>query len=239
MTTMPTQAPTAIGVVGGLGPLASAEFVQRVYQLHRADRDQDMPPLVLLSDPTFPDRTSNLLAGDDEELLKRLCDALAELVRMGASEIVICCVTIHHLLDRVPPELRARVVSLLDVVYEELARRTGPHLLLCTTGTRQLGVFERHPAWTACQDRLVLPDEDDQARVHEVIYRLKAHQRPAEVVPLLNGLMDRRGVSAMIAGCTEFHLVSSEYADGSAGHGYECLDPLDVLARRFAGGATS
>jgi aspartate racemase len=90
------------GILGGMGPLASAEFVSSIYRETFSGREQQAPRVLLLSDPTIPDRTECLLNGDHEMLLERLAAGVGQLVLMGATRIVICCMTIHPLVPRLP-----------------------------------------------------------------------------------------------------------------------------------------
>src|ERR1041385_7963248 len=117
-----------LGIVGGLGPLASAEFLKTVYEYGIGENEQDAPMVLMYSDPTFPDRTDAFLAGESELLLTRLTGALQCLADAGASRFVICCMTIHHLLPSLPVHLGARVISMLDVIFDNLERSRGRHL---------------------------------------------------------------------------------------------------------------
>lgn len=56
-----------LGVLGGMGPLASAEFVNTVYRLNMTEPEQQAPALVLRSDPSIPDRTAAILSGDTQD----------------------------------------------------------------------------------------------------------------------------------------------------------------------------
>src|ERR1041384_241103 len=97
-TTMNTQiGKPVLGVLGGMGGLASAEFVKTVYELSGeiCRREQDGPVVVMYSDPAFPDRTEAFLRGETKPILTKLIDALELLRGMGASQFVICCMTIH------------------------------------------------------------------------------------------------------------------------------------------------
>src|SRR5581483_3880188 len=80
-----------LGILGGMGPLASAEFLSTLYRLNLVEPEQDAPNCVLLSDPSFPDRTEAILAGDTRELARRLEASLQELLRQGTDRIVIAC----------------------------------------------------------------------------------------------------------------------------------------------------
>src|SRR5262245_32754287 len=125
-----------LGILGGMGPLASAEFLQTLYRWNIVEPEQDAPACVLLSDPSFPDRTEAILSGSTGALAERLTRALEELCRMGADRILIACVTIHHVLPEVPEPLQRKVISLIDLAVEEALAAPRPRLLLATVGTR-------------------------------------------------------------------------------------------------------
>lgn len=222
-----------LGVLGGMGPLASAEFVKTVYECsgRAREREQEAPALVVYSDPTMPDRTTALRAGGDEVLLGRLTEALELLSRLGASRIVICCMTIHYLLPRLRPELRGRVIPLTDVILARLRLIRGRHLLVCSNGTREMRLFEGHGRWAQCADHVVFPDEADQHRIHELIYEVKRNRAVNRTASYLQSLLDKYRVESFIAGCSEIHLVAKRFMGGGAGRkGYGCVDPFLILA---------
>jgi aspartate racemase len=236
MSTEP-GAPSAsvFGVVGGMGPLASAEFVKTVYEFGLRGREQDSPTVFLYSDPTFPDRTDAFLRGEEEALLAQLATAVGRLSEMGASRIVLCCMTIHHLLPRLAPDARRKIWSLLDVIADGFAASDRRHLLVCSTGTRRLRLFENHPRWELFRERLVLPEEEDQERIHrELIYPIKLNPDVGTLLPLLELMLEKYRVDSFVAGCSEIHLLAKQYA-ARGGRGV-CLDPLTIIAREMAGG---
>src|SRR5689334_22249112 len=89
------------GVLGGMGPYASAEFLKTIYRTAGCDLEQDAPVVMVYSDPGFPDRTAALLSGRRQMLADRLEESLGILSSMGADRIVICCTTIHAVLPDV------------------------------------------------------------------------------------------------------------------------------------------
>lgn len=222
-----------LGVLGGMGPLASAEFLRTIYQCGLREREQESPIVLLYSDPTVPDRTEALLGGDHDALLKGLSESLSRLFDFGVSKVVVCCVTAHYLLGKLPAHLSRRVISLLDVVFAHLAGSRERHLLVCTNGTRQLRIFQNHPAWESLKHYVVLPDEADQDLIHrEIIYGIKKNRGLGEVQPLLESLLAKYEVTSFIAGCTEIHLIAKQLTDGRNAHGqFSCLDPLTLLAQ--------
>ena len=224
------------GVVGGLGPLASAEFLKTVYEYGIGECEQDAPIVLMYSDPTFPDRTDSFLAGESELLLARLTAALQRLSDAGASRFVIYCMTIHYLLPRLPPHLRARVVSLLDVIFINLKRQPRRHLLLCSNGTRWLELFQQHSQWEQHKSETVLPGAEDQDTIHrELIYPIKKRPDFRRLRPLLETLLRRYEVDSFIAGCSEIHVLAKHLVfNGGDRIGYGCLDPLMIIAREWS-----
>src|SRR5436305_923357 len=105
-----------LGILGGMGPLASAELLVNLYRLNLREPEQKTPSCVVLSDPTFPDRTEAILAGSVEVLAERLEQALRALLDQGADRIVIACVTIHYVLPLIPEPLRLTVISLIGLM---------------------------------------------------------------------------------------------------------------------------
>jgi aspartate racemase len=235
--TAPDRRPV-LGIVGGMGPLASAELLATIYRENLPEREQLAPRCLLLSDPTFPDRTEAILSGSADalaELGRRLAGAVASLLGQGADRVVIACFTVHRVLPELPEELRRRVVSLVDLVVEELARDQGqapglPRLLLVTTGSRRGGVFTSHPGWPAVAASVRELSDDDQGELHDLLYRLKSGEDPATAVPRVADLEERYGAGGSIFGCTELHLLQRHLAPERR---ERVIDPLWTVARRI------
>jgi aspartate/glutamate racemase len=82
-------------------------------------------------------------------------------------KILICCVIAHYLLPEIPDELRARVISLVDLII--VAQRK--QLLLCTNATRQLNIFQLSNRWQDASKFVVLPEAAEQSAIHDLIYQ--------------------------------------------------------------------
>jgi aspartate racemase len=226
-----------LGVLGGMGPVASAEFLKTIYEYSEGEREQEFPVVFVYSDPTFPDRTDAFLKGEEEVVLRQLVKALQALVQMDASKIVICCMTIHHLLPRLSPELADRIISLLDVIADHLPRTEKKHLLICSSGTRRFRLFENHKQRAVFEDYLIFPSEEDQEWIHrDLIYPIKKTPDPRSLLPLLDSLLAKYGVDSFAAGCSEIHVLSKHLAAASNGQQakYGCIDPLAIIARQAA-----
>ncbi len=218
------------GILGGLGPLASASFLQTIYEQYTGLAEQELPTCLMISDPIFPDRTSRLLRGEYEELTERLEAALSNLVAMGADRLCIACVTIHAVLPRIADPVRERVTSLLDVVAQEILAREKPQLLACTRGTYELRIFQDISPEVA--QWLVVPDTEDQEAIHQLIYRIKAGATLEAPWAQLRSLLDKYEVGSFVAGCTELHLLTRRLPPGDD---LSFIDPLDLVARKLLG----
>jgi aspartate racemase len=223
----------SIGVFGGMGPLASSAFVQAIYGMYRGRLEQETPQVFLYSNPRIEDRTATFLGGRDcAPLLRQLEEGIERLLAQGADQVVICCVTMHYLLPRVAPDLRVRVVSLIDTVFEELALSRGRTLLACTAGSSKLRLFHDHPAWQRFADRMAVLDDREQQELHESMYRVKRDHDIEPLVEVVHRLAMRHRVSAVVAGCTELHLLSPEHGSNALNQQFEIIDPLAAIARR-------
>lgn len=226
---------TLLGIVGGLGPLASAAFVRTIYE-------HAQPRLALWSDPNILDQTASLSSGLDDAAGDQLAVAVDKLLEAGATHIVLCCIVAHALTGALSERGRDRLVSLISVIDRELAAAGEPHLMVGTSSARAAGVF------SGCRtDLLVYPGEADQAAIHDLIYRLKEGGTPAGAAESLAGLRRRYGVAGLIFGCTELHLLTRQLGGGglrgvappdrhSAVHpdAGNIIDPLLSIARRMA-----
>ena len=222
-----------LGILGGLGPLASAEFVSTVYEVNCYGVEQTYPICVLYSDPSFPDRTDAILSGNETDMVNALTVALQSLSYLGVDKIVICCFTAHHFLSKLPPELHQKIISLIDIAVEGLLLSPKRYLLLCTNGARKAGIFQNHKNWQFVEPYIVLPDEQDQLAVHDLIYQVKVGKLSDAHLEYIDKLSKKYNVDSFIAGCTEIHLLTKKLLKEGHQKNYSIEDPLMSLALNF------
>ena len=222
------------GVLGGMGPLASAEFVNSIYDSCVSEREQTLPVVLMISDPSFPDRSEAIINGNEPALRRHLRARLEELVALGSTRLVICCVTAHCLVPRLPSALSQKVVSLVNTIVNEVAHRGGVHLMLCSKGTRHVKLFESHPRWREVNSNVLMPDDADQREVHKIIYDVKRGRAEQRHLTFITSLMRKYQADSIIAACTEFH-VSMKYGRLWRAGTPECIDPLSTIAAKIAG----
>jgi aspartate racemase len=226
---------TALAIIGGMGPLASAAFLQTIYERHGVEREQEQPDVVLYSLSSMPDRTSTILGGQEDLLLARLVAALEQVERFAPTAIVLCCVTSHHFLPRLSAESRRKIRSLTDTALRSLIARGERAILLASKVTYESRVFEESPLYAAAEPLIVRPAPDDREQVYGMIYDdLKKGLRVRETSAAIAAMMERYKVGAFIAGCTEFHLVTRHLREqGIAAPSF--VDPLMTIADELTG----
>ncbi len=220
------------GVLGGMGPLASAEFVRSIYEEAVSGPEQNCPIVFLLSDPTVPDRTECFLNGQEDLLLEAFSQKVSQLVAWGATKLIVACFTIHPLIPRLPEDWQKKIISLVDLTLEAVIASRRKHLLICTTGSRKMRLFEQHRLWGEARSQIVFPGDDDQARIHQMIYEIKSNHHDARHINLVEDLLARYEVGSYIAGCTEIHILAKQHEQASGRDRRTfCIDALtEVLS---------
>ena len=223
-----------LGVVGGMGPLASAEFVTRLYKYFSYSvTEQSAPFVIQYSNPAIPDRSLNFLKGETQCVYDGLMEALEVLRNSGATKYVICCFTMHHIISLLPQYYQDRIISLVDVVVEQVLQEEGRFLFLSTTGTRKMKIMEAHSDWDRIKHKICFMNDKHQEMLHGFIYKYLKRGVPAiSVGGRILSIVEKYNVDGFIAGCTEMHLVTNLGKDDTSFfRPYRIIDPLDIIAK--------
>ncbi|MBZ9814363.1 aspartate/glutamate racemase family protein [Mesorhizobium sp. CA7] len=219
-----------LGIIGGLGPLASADFYFKLTRMTEALRDDEHVPSVILSVPQLPDRTEAIMAGHDGPLAP-LHAAVATLNAFGVSCIAMPCNTAHHWYDRLAANSRAEIIHIGDAVVAEIRRSLdqGRVANLATRGTLVSG-FYQHRISAAGFDLCLPQDAEFQERVDSAIMLVKAGsiaEAAAETERALH-LAQMAGADVALLGCTELSVVAASLNDPA---GVLVIDSNAALAR--------
>lgn len=228
-----------LGIVGGIGPAATVDFMQKIVRHTAADRDQDHIRLIVDHNPQIPDRTANLVANGTDPTLA-LYSACKRLEASGASAVAMPCNTAHAYVERIQPNLATPIVNMLTETVRHIATYCQGHDnvgLLATSGTIASRVY--HDAARGSPFDVIVPDDAHQAEVMDAIYGSRGVKagytegRCKESLLIALAHLVRRGASVVILGCTELPLVLPEHAAFDvAGRTVVLLDPTAILARR-------
>jgi aspartate racemase len=218
-----------LGVLGGMGPLASAHFMLRLTMLTPAERDPDHIPTVLWSDPRVPDRTQGRLAGGADPL-PWLLRGVRALRQAGCGAIAIPCNTAHGWYE----EMAAEGVPILHIVAAAAAalRKVAPEGtvgVMGTAGTLAMRLYQdrlERQGW-----RCIIPTEAEMAsQVTPAIAEVKANRVSEAYAPLaaVARSLAGRGARAVVLGCTEIPL--GIQAGDWRSLGIPLVDTIDALA---------
>lgn len=217
-----------LGVIGGLGPMATVYFLQLVTQMSQAGTDQEHMEILLHSNPRIPDRTGYILDRSRESPLPMMIQTGQGLAAQGAELIAIPCVTAHYFRKQLEEALKAPIIDALGetalCLKDAGISRAG---IMATDGTIACGLFQDVLIRQGIE--CVLPDKENQAQVMSLIYDEVKAGKPADVAKLeaVSGQLFREGAEVALLACTELSLVKRDF---SLGTGY--LDVLEVLARK-------
>lgn len=215
-----------LGVLGGMGPAASAEFMRLMAAKAPASKDQEHPRIILYSNPGTPDRTAYLL-GKGENPEPYLIEGLKTLSGWGADILAVTCNTAHYYIDRFRSKLDKPVVHIIDeTVRESRARSAEGAWLTATLGTMKAGIYQKHAKDSGY--RFFIPSEDLQPAIHEVTDLVKAGKFE-ESGKLFREVCEKLWAVKrvpVVAGCTEIP-IAYEYT----GLPKEmCISSLEALA---------
>ncbi|MBO8154598.1 amino acid racemase [Thermovirga sp.] len=133
-----------LGILGGMGPAATAEFLRLLSIMAPAKKDQEHPKIYLLSNPQIPDRTQAIL-GNGPDPYESIKEGLDTLVQWGADLLAVPCNTAHFFIDKManflPVPLVHIVISTLDEAIQKDKRGAW---LLATEGTIKTGLYDTH-----------------------------------------------------------------------------------------------
>jgi aspartate racemase len=221
-----------IGILGGMGPEATADLFHKIIKNTEATKDQDHLRILVDNNPKIPDRTPAML-GSGRSPLPMMIETARNLGRAGADFIVIPCVSAHYFIAELRERIAIPVISIIDEVADEVerrlpgARRVG---LMATTGTIRTGPFQDRLR-EAGVEILVPPPEDQENLVMSAIYGasgIKAGflspENRRKILRASQALIEK-GAQGIIGGCTEIPLVIQE-------HDLEVpfFDSLNILA---------
>lgn len=214
---------TKLGILGGMGPLATNYLYNKLITNVRVKKDQDHINMVILNDPQIPDRTDYILDHSKPNPLLPLIEGCKVLENAGCDLIAIPCNTSHYFLDEVIPKISAKIVSLVELTTKYLLKNNITEVcLLATKGTIVSKVYEN--SFVANNIRCVHLTDDEIEKTMAVIYDIKKNLLNADVIEFYNIVNKYQTLTQkVVLGCTELSLLDKKmYADF-------LVDPLDLL----------
>lgn len=224
--------PFLLGVLGGMGPLATLDFQHKLLEATPAESDQQQLPSVVWNVPQVADR-QKALAGLGPSPLPQLLHGIEKLNQAGASHIVIACNTAHHWYDALSRASAAPLLHIVDATLESLVAQKPQRVgIIATKGTLEAGWFQRGLAAQGIRALEPTPEELAEWFVPGC-YAVKRGQlrEGGERLSRLADALLARGAEQLILACTEVPVALRAVATSSLA---QSIDPARALAQRCA-----
>lgn len=198
-----------LGLLGGMGPGATADVLAKIVEVTPATRDQDHIPIMVRSVPQIPDRSDALL-GRGPSPQDALVEGARSLRAAGADFLAIACNTAHHWYEPVRRAAGVPVIHIAEAVLHDLRpiAPDGPIGLLATAGTLRSGFYQQVLGEAGYQPRT--PDARLQAEsVDRAIALGKAGRWPEarRAIDAAVQMLREAGADVIVLACTELPMI--------------------------------
>lgn len=221
----------SLGVIGGMGPMATSVFFEKVIENTDAHRDQDHINMVILNHATLPDRTTAILNNTEKTFLNSIKKDIKLLEAAGVSNIAIPCNTAHYFYDNLKKMTDINIINMIDETIKTIYNKYGENIkiaILGTKGTLNSGIYEKE-----CKKyniNLIVPGEATQDETMEIIYDnvksgLTGDSNRFE--SLIMDFIEKESCKAVIIACTELSTIKLRQEVKKY-----TVDALEVLVNR-------
>ena len=213
-----------LGVIGGMGPLATVSFYERVVLNTAAKCDNEHIDMVVLSHSSMPDRTKCIIENKGGEFLEVIKKDFKILENIGVDAVAIPCNTSHYFFDEFKKFTGLRIINMIEETILEVKKRGIEKIAVFgTLGTLNSKVYEKYANQHGLLVKEVSP-EDKQA-VMDIIYDIKETNclDGRRFVDILSRYCDDETVG--IIACTELSLLDIPLDINT-------IDALNVLVKR-------
>jgi aspartate racemase len=197
-----------MGVIGGMGPLATDLFYNMVIGKTDAKCDQDHMDMIILSHASMPDRTAAIISGDKEQVYNKLLKDAQFLENSGACCIAVPCNTSHVFLEDVQKEINIPIVhmikeAVLDVKEKYKDIKDIKAGIMATDGTIETGMYQKFCLKNGVEP--VIPSEENQKKVMKIIYEGVKKNEPVDPDDFKSVIDEfkEKGCDCVIMACTE------------------------------------
>lgn len=219
----------AVGVIGGVGPMATVYYMQRVIEMTKAGCDQEHINMLVFNDCDIPDRTAFIMEKSPDNPLPVMVEDAKRLEAAGCEFVVIPCNTAHYFYDELEQAVEIPVVNIVEETIRYAKARVQDLScvgIMATTGTIVTGTYQKYAERAGLS--FAVPDEDEQDLLMQIIYDGVKAGKPvprADFDRVANHLR-AKGAQCLILGCTELSVLKRDLPINDP----DVLDSIDVLA---------
>ena len=217
-----------LGVIGGLGPIATSHFMELVIKMTDAQTDQEHLDMIIYNSPSIPDRTSYILDNSKPNPLPQIIEIGKTLSEQQTGYIAIPCITAHYFHKELQKEISTPIINIVEETVKHLKENNVSKVgIMATDGTVSAGLFQK--ALSENGMVAVIPTPDRQKDVMSLIYDCVKADKPVDTEKFnrVKTELEENGAQTIILGCTELSLIKRDY---NIGAGF--IDAMEVLAQQ-------
>lgn len=193
-----------IGILGGMGPQATVDALDKLIKHTDAQCDQEHIPTITVSIPDIADRTTAIQNNSDAPLSK-MVEYIKILEKTPVTCVIIPCNTAHYWLPQLQRKTRLPIISMIDATVTSI--KTDRACILGTTGTLETKLYQ-----TACQKqgiKYTIPSAVLQKQIMQSIYAYKAgHIQQAK--QQMKAVLQQLNAKKYVLACTELPLILAD-----------------------------
>ena len=214
---MTQQQEKCAGILGGMGPDATVDFMNRLIRLVDAKEDADHIRCIVDNNPKVPSRIKALFEGGKEDPTPCLMDMARRLEVWGADFLAMPCNTAHHYYGQIQSSVRIPVLNMIELAAKAVQQKF-PHVrkvgILATSATVKVGLYEK--AFGALGMETLYPDKPEQAELLALIKSVKAGQlgQAQRAALMMTGRhVLEKGAQALVLACTELSVIAPQVGE--------------------------
>ena len=227
---MPENSEKVVGILGGMGPEATVDLMQRIIRLTPATDDIDHIRCIVDNNPKVPSRIRAIIEGNGTDPGPCMADMGKRLEKWGADFLVIACNTAHAYYEYVQQAVDIPVIHLIDLVVER-AMEMFPHSrkigILASTAVQMTGLYIKR--FKPLGIEAIYPDSEQQQNLFKLIRQIKTGNTGTTVISqyqqICEHLKMQKAEFAIIA-CTELSVLSADLP-------IKTIDAAEILAQEI------
>jgi len=219
-----------VGILGGMGPEATVDLMQRIILLTPALDDIDHIRCVVDNNPKVPSRIKAIIEGDGEDPGPYMADMARRLESWGVDFLVIACNTAHYYYDAVQSAVNIPVINLIGLVTDNLIQNYPNHRnigILASPAIKINGLYARQFKQSGLVD--VWPDPEVNELLLKIIKSVKKNDTGAEVIRDYQSVcqhLKEKGTELVIVACTELSALNADLP-------VQAMDAAHILAKEI------
>jgi len=226
-----------VGIIGGMGPLATVKLFEKIVALTKASKDQEHLHILIDNNTLIPDRTDYILDNNFQDPRPMLIESAKGLEKSGADFLIMPCNTAHKFYDDILKNINIPFLNMIEETAQYIIKNnpdTNKIGLLATDGTIKAEVYDY--VFKQFGIDIITPSKGNQKYVYELIYNIKMDKEYEKLHKFYNTMeeMKKEGIDVFVTGCTELSVALELYKLKG-----DFIDPLNIIAMNaieFAGG---